>query len=131
MELMKHKILKTRTGEVSLGDDGIYRQKMFQNVHVDLEDAKELFARNEELSDGTTRPLLVMVGGTRSLSREARSFFAGKESARLFSAVALLVDSQLTRVISNFFIGLNKPFFPVKIFSSEKEALEWLKGYLK
>ncbi len=128
---MENKILKTRTGEVFLGEDGIYRQQMFENVHVNLEDAKELFARNEELSDGTTRPLLVIVAGTRSLSREARSHFSGKESVRLFSAVALLVESPLTRVISNFFIGLNKPLFPVKIFSSEKDALEWLKDYLK
>lgn len=66
---MINKILKTRTAEIFLGDDGIYRHKMLQNVQVNLEDAKELFAKNEELSDGTPRPL------NDRLSVEAGQFF--------------------------------------------------------
>ncbi len=66
---MIKKILKTRTGEIFLGDDGIYRQKMLQNVHIKLEDAKEMCAKTEELSSGTLRPL------NDRLSVEAGQFF--------------------------------------------------------
>ncbi len=40
----------------------------------------------------------------------------------------ILVD--LT-VIGNFFIGFNKSPMPTKLFTSEPEALEWLKEFLR
>jgi hypothetical protein len=43
--------------------------------------------------------------------------------------VALLVGSPVTRVIGNFFIGLNKPRWPVRLFRSESDALAWLGGH--
>jgi hypothetical protein len=44
--------------------------------------------------------------------------------------VALLVGSPMSRAIGNFFIGLNKPLIPTRLFVSEPEALAWLRGFL-
>ncbi len=32
-------------------------------------------------------------------------------------------------VIRNFFLGINKPPYPVTLFNSEEKALEWLKTF--
>lgn len=40
----------------------------------------------------------------------------------------LLQSPALTRAIDNFFMGLNKPLFPTRLFTSEEEALTWLKS---
>jgi hypothetical protein len=46
-------------------------------------------------------------------------------------ATALIVDSPVGRIIGNFFIGMNKPGIPVKIFDSEDKAIQWLRGFIK
>jgi hypothetical protein len=43
------------------------------------------------------------------------------------SAFAIIIQSPLSRVIGNFFMGLNKPRVPARLFKSEKEAVKWLK----
>ena len=50
---------------------------------------------------------------------------------KLFLAQAIIVDSPVSRLIGSFFLGLNKPPFPTKLFTSEADAVEWLKGYLQ
>lgn len=37
----------------------------------------------------------------------------------------------MSRVLGSFFIGLNKPTMPVKLFTSEKEALNWQQTFIK
>jgi hypothetical protein len=69
--------------------------------------------------------------GLVAMDREARLFFAGEETAKVESAAALIIDSLLSRAIGNFFMGLNKPIIPTRLFTSEAEALAWLKGLVR
>ena len=41
-----------------------------------------------------------------------------------------LIRSPLARAIGNFFRGLNKPLFPTRLFTSEPEAMAWLRSFL-
>jgi hypothetical protein len=41
-------------------------------------------------------------------------------------AFAILIDSSVSRVVGNFFLGINKPAVPTKLFTNEKEAVKWL-----
>jgi hypothetical protein len=36
----------------------------------------------------------------------------------------------VSRIIGNFYMGINKTAMPVKMFSNEKEAMAWLKTFL-
>ena len=68
----------------------------------------------------------------KSQTREARDYYGGEESGRCFSAAAVLVESPVSRLLGNFFIGFNKSTnAPLKLFTSEQEAIEWLKTFLK
>jgi hypothetical protein len=42
------------------------------------------------------------------------------------SAVALIVDTPLSRVLGNFFLAVNKPLYPTRLFDNEASALAWL-----
>jgi hypothetical protein len=64
------------------------------------------------------------------MSRDCRKYFAGPETARVEASVALLVMSPLTRAIGNFFMGLNKTLVPTRLFTSEDDALIWLREFL-
>jgi hypothetical protein len=65
------------------------------------------------------------------VDRQARAMFASEEYMRLSSQTALVVGSPVSRVIGNFFVGLNRPTYPVKIFDDAKLAAKWLQGFVK
>jgi hypothetical protein len=41
-------------------------------------------------------------------------------------ATALFVDAPVSQLLANFFLRVNKPTIPTKMFTSETEALKWL-----
>jgi hypothetical protein len=112
-----------------LGQDGIVRIIHVPNAAVTLEDAKETMAAYLKINEGVRRPLFVDTKEMKSLAREARQYYAGEEAARVASAVAIIVDTPVSRVLGNFYLGLSSPHLPSRLFTSEDEALEWLKGY--
>lgn len=114
-----------------LGDDGIIRTKVKPNAEVQLKEAKE----NSELinsfsTNGETFPLLIDSRSIRSISKEARDFFSMNNRASCIIAFAIIIDSPLSKIIGNFFMGLNKPRVPARLFNNEEEALIWLKTFL-
>ena len=112
-------------------DDGIIREKVQAGSAVDLDVAKEEIAAYVVLCKNEARPILVNIRNVKSATGEARSHLAGEKAATVIRAVALLIGSPLSKIIGNFFLGLNKTSFPSKLFTSEGEALEWLRGFLK
>lgn len=120
-----------RTQHISLGEDGIVRMRMQPGVFdLELADAKEVIAAVASLCGGVRHPALVDLRGVRSMSRDCRKYFAGPETASAEAAVALIVESPIARAIGNFFMGLNKPLMPTRLFTSEDDALVWLRGYV-
>jgi hypothetical protein len=122
---------ETRTTVLTIGDDGIVRVELKQDADVTLEDAIENHEETLKLVGDHEYLVLVDIRPARSITREARMSFADRDSRRNTIAQALVIDSGISRVIGNFFIGLNKPPFPVKLFKSSDEAAAWLKGFLK
>ena len=120
---MKSEVIETSIGKIWLDEEGIIREKVHAGSIVDLEVAKEEIAACAVLSKNEARPILVDIRNVKSVTGEARSHLAGEESAKVTRAVALLIGSPLSRIISNFFLGINKTSFPSKLFASEEEAL--------
>jgi hypothetical protein len=120
-----------RTARLRLGDDGIVRIIWVPGAEVTLEDAKETMAAYLKLNKGKRLPLFVDTKTMKSLSRDARKYYAGEEAAKVASAVAIIVGTPVSRVLGNFYLGLSNPHLPSRLFTSESEALEWLKGYLE
>ena len=60
------------------------------------------------------------------ISKEARDYFANERTASIQRATALLIGSAVSRIIGNFFLGLNKPITPTRLFTDPEEAIKWL-----
>jgi hypothetical protein len=127
---MEDKRIRTQTATNWLGADGIMRAVMHPAAEDTLQTAQENIAACAKICQGKKRPMLVDFRQIKAQTREARAYYAGEESAKIFSAVSLLVASPVSRVIGNFFTGLNRPIYPLRLFTSEDEALAWLKGFL-
>jgi len=128
---MEDEVILTRTAKIWLGEDGITRITYFRNTEDMLVDAKEMVATVWNINKGKKTSLLVDKRVIKSMDREAREYYAGEEAAKTVNATALLIGSPVSRIIANFYIRLNKPKFPVKLFTSETEAIEWLKGFME
>ena len=95
---------------------------------VNLEIAKVGAKNRIEYSNNVSYPCLFDIRLLKSITKEARDYLADKGN-ELVAASALLVESALIRVIANFFITVNKPKNPTRIFTNENEAIRWLEKY--
>jgi hypothetical protein len=119
---------ETRTARFAF--DGQLMHATFRaEAEVSLADAREHLDLMRELTQG--RPVRVMVDlrQVRSQQREARALYGSEESCLYTACCALLVASPLSRVVGSFFLGLNRPLYPTRLFSSEPEARDWLAGF--
>ncbi|MCF7547410.1 MULTISPECIES: hypothetical protein [Pseudonocardia] len=105
--------------------DGLVRLSWRQGVAISGELAERAMRRVDELNGDTEHPLLVVMRGTGSLSREARMVFARRCTA---SRIALLGSSAVDRVLANFALGVRSQPVPTRFFTDEDLALGWLRG---
>ena len=109
---------------------GIMRWVYRADAEVTLDDAKETVALAGEMGTGRY-PTLVDISRIRSVTAAARKFYSGPETKQVELATALLVSSAVSRVIGNFYLRLNKPDWPTRLFTSEHDALAWLTGFIE
>ncbi|MEO7327151.1 MAG: STAS/SEC14 domain-containing protein [Minicystis sp.] len=121
----------TRTARIWIDDDEIihYGRLPGLTTATTKADAEEAMAATWKLTGHRRLPVLADVRTVKSVERAARLHLTGPEAARLNVAVALLVGSPLSRAIGNFFLGLNKPLIPCRMFTGEPEALTWLRTF--
>lgn len=114
-----------------LGEDGIIRSIMHPQAVENIETAKENTAVGVKLSGGIKRPLLLDMSRIKSMDKEARDYYAqGEKRESCEKAVALIIKSPVSRIIGNFFLGLNKTTEPTRLFTDQQKALDWLKTFL-
>ncbi len=128
---MNAEIIETSASRLWLDEDGILRAVNHPGCHFDLQSALENTQTARSLLAGRKAPIAVDLRGTLSISKEVREYYSSSEGMDDTLATALIVDSPVGRIIGNFFIGMNKPGIPVKIFDSEDKAIQWLRGFIK
>jgi len=114
---------------VVLRDDGILAYHPIPGLELTHPIALQVLEIGLQIVD-SPKPTLVLMQDIARVDREARAFFASEEYMRLCSQTALVVGSPVSRVIGNFFVGLNRPKYPYKIFDDPELAAEWLQGFL-
>jgi hypothetical protein len=115
------------SGRFWVDAEGFFRGEAATTADQGLAEARAQVAAQRGMGFPLPRPFLMDIRNARSLSREARAFYASAEVAEVFSATALVVSSPLSRAIGNFFLGFNRPAMPTRLFESEAEALAWLR----
>ena len=118
--------------DIAFIDDGVVHMKEPPDVMMGLPEAKEMIAAISELGNGDK---VILLGDLRrhrgfTFDREGHAYLGGKELGDLVAAVALLVNSPISTVVGNFFMTIYEPDFPLKLFASESEAIEWLKDFV-
>ena len=118
--------IETPTTVISVRDDGIVLVTLKQNAEVTLEAAKEDHVATMKLVGGHDFLILVDARPARGITREARQYYADPEVRKHTIAQAILIDSGVSKVLGNFYLAVNKPPFPTKLFTTEQAAIAWL-----
>lgn len=110
-------------------EDGIVFSFYKPNLQINLEIAKQLVLARQEASEGIARPLFIDISNLISVDLEAREYLAGEQGVQLITAGAIYTSNPISKFVGKLFLYVNKPQKPSKIFSSKKEAIEWLQEY--
>ncbi len=93
----------------------------------ELEDAKLIVLHISEFCQNNQPLLLLAVyAPDNSFSKEAREYIASNEINHLVKAEALVINSLALRIMGNFYLKVNKPARPSKLFNDRSVALDWL-----
>ena len=106
-------------------ENEMLRNTFLQYSHIDLEKAREFIDLNNKLVQNDVFAGITTAQAGVSFSKEARALLAIRVNN--IYAAALISDRISIRVIANFFIKINKPDYPTKLFPDEKTALAWIK----
>jgi len=87
--------------------------------------------KRTELANNRSFPILSDFRKVKSGSRKARERLSEKDGGEKVSAVAVLVSSNVHKVLFNFFNSIYKAPAPTKLFTDKEKALEWLEQYKK
>lgn len=126
---METETIVTRTAKIYQQEPGIVQVLVLPGAIQTLADAKENMQAQARLTAGQRHALFVDMRQIQSQDREAREYYAGPESAQILKAVAILIGSPMSRVIGNFMLGFNRSTLPTRLFTSEDEALSWLRSF--
>lgn len=97
-----------------------------QNMNLDLDAAKQLVAERLKMQNGKTYPMIVHLNGFMVFSKSVRSYMAtvGIEG---ISRGAFIAVSLQERVFLNFFLLVDAPRIPTKVFTKEADAIKWIR----
>lgn len=134
MEIPKNtEIIDWPTSFIWFDADGVMYSKPKPGIsepEMSREDAlKQMDEFKKLLGNKKACMILETNANSKPPKKEDRDFIA-EQLNQVVKAMALIFSSPLSRMIANLFFGLKPPPYPVKFFSNEKEAKEWIKQYL-
>lgn len=113
-----------------MGSDGIARSVVLNNARIDLNEAKQNSEAVNKLFVDKKFPLLIDITAIHTITREARAHFAVKNRETNITCFAIVTNSEVGKIVGNFFFKLNSPDVPARMFTNEDQAIEWLKNWL-
>ncbi len=94
-----------------------------------VEETKKTMEEFKKITGGNKVCLLSDSTDSAPINKELRDYL-GKVIPEIALAVAVISRSAVGKMAANLFFSIKKQPYPVKMFTDEMEAKEWLKQYL-
>jgi hypothetical protein len=121
-------LIKGVIADYSYGPDGILvsysknPKRTVENISANIE-----LVRN--ITGNKKVPLLIYLCDSPVPDKETRKFSAG-QLPDVYTAMAMVSKPGLSKLIMNILFGLKKPPIPMKAFTDDRIAREWLLQYV-
>lgn len=110
--------------------DGVVVSEYKQDAELDLELAEYGQQIVAKITEGKSIPHLMIACPGLTVTKEVRDWGATLPGNKYRLATAVVCNTLAHRILGNFFIKIQKPMRPTKMFSEVPEAMEWLKQFL-
>lgn len=110
--------------------DQILFFKYKPNTTLNFKVAQQVVADRIHFQNEMSYPVLCDIRGVIATDKAGRDYLAQSGSI-LTQAVGLIVNETVLLTISTFYLQISKPTVPTQIFSTESEALHYLKRFIK
>ncbi len=103
-------------------------------MHVDyqgritLDAAKRAYQHHIAITNEAC-PILIVGQSVVAVDREAERYASSPEIVRITRAMAIVTNSSLQKHLARMFFWYRKPPYPIQVFATEEEAVEWLQQY--
>ena len=109
-------------------DDGIL-VSLSKSPKRTIVNITENIALVKRITNNKKIPLLIYLSNSPIPDKETREFVT-RQLPNVYTAMAMVSKPGLAKFIVNFLFKLKPPPIPMKNFTHDKEAKEWLKQYL-
>ena len=128
MKVINQKTLDTH--DIQLMDNGIMVIHNFDKREQTVEDQKKLIEIIGEMTGKKRIPMFHTFEEFSLPGKEVREFWASDATCLYSKADAFIATSVGQRIIGNFYMKIEKPTRPSKLFSDKTKAMEWLKAFI-
>jgi len=107
--------------------DGILHMK-YKNIVLELPEAILIVKDRLGLQQGQYLPVLCDIREIKEINKAARVYLS-LEGSTFIKAVAFIVESPVSEMLSQFYLKTSKPTIPTKSFNNTFEALGFLNSF--
>ena len=108
-----------------MADDGVLMGKPIPGGVSTEASVKDVMAAIDSVTGGSRPRLLYDMRELRFVSADARHL-AVREFHRFVSAAAVVVDDGVSKLLMDFFEGVDQGEMPIRMFTDMDEARQWL-----
>ena len=128
INLMKENYFKNFIAEFWI-ENGILYLIYQQEAVVDKEAAIYLIKERHKMTNKVSYPMFVDLRGMKYITRDAREELKKGDGIKYVTAGAFLINNTIIRILSDYFIKFDKPPIPIKLFTDQEKALQWLQQF--
>jgi hypothetical protein len=101
------------------------------NATIDVAEQMEHLENLKKITEGKSTPFVVTAGYGVTITKDARDNAILIEHLSPLCATAVVVDNIAYKLIAEFYLKVQKPKQPYKVFSDADKAFEWCKQFVK
>ena len=132
MNIQKPTDRETWEGEIAtywFDDNGIL-VSLSKSILRTVENISSNVKLVRSITDNKPVPLLIYLANSPIPDKQTRKF-STEQLPLIYSAMAMVCKRGLSKFIMNILFGLKPPPIPMKSFTNDKAATQWLKQFLK
>jgi hypothetical protein len=115
---------------ISLKENGVVHVHFKERVEITCELQGRMYDIYNEICENDKKPFLFTASEYVTINKEARENSIIMEAMYPGSASAVVAHSIAYKLVANFFLIINKPKSPFRVFNDDVEAQAWLMSYL-
>lgn len=108
--------------------DDIFHITYKDNIVLNLPAAVQIVKDRLSIQEGRFMPVLCDIRKIKSINKAARGYLS-IEGSILVTAVAFIIDSPVSEMLSEFYLKTSKPPIPTRSFNNVQDALLFLKEF--